>query len=980
MALIGDLVVRMSADIANITTSIGKAEQQFRSFRSNANRILGTIGVGVGVGAFASFIKSTVDAADNLNDLRTRTGLAGQELLVLQGAALRSGGDLSTLDSVAGKLVKRMAEARRGVGDAAEAFEAMGINVERADGSLKNQGEILREVGQKFRQYEDGADKADLAIAALGKGGDRLIPVVEAIKETEERFKRLGITISEDLISAADRFNDTASDINSLLGVLGRQTLAVLLPYMQNLADLMVDVAKDSAAANDALSGTKLIIDAIILPVKVLATGFITLGASFAAAAEDLVGFGLAIGTFVTKRATALGDFLSAVGNLEPVKAIDAAQRLHSLDFSDELDAIRTGNERAAKRFQGAVDLVSNIWKDRPPAPDLVGPPESARRRQPAPKRADKTAAKGAEDALRQLLDQQSKIELDAIKTLEKQKTELLNIARQHFIVDETEYWQQYMQIQAGAYQAELDALRKQKARQDAELKKAKPGTKEYYNAQKDVEQTQAAINKLTVEFGTAAAKATADAAKSMRDYARGIEEVQVEILSLQGREAEAAAMRAKLDGEEFRKKYQNDPTALAARDQLDKLRIGQAEYNQLRERQGEIVARLSIEEERIQNSLRTGAISEIEALSRTGEARARAAAQLDGIVQKLEEVARASKNPALILQAEQARHELEKLRKETDLLAQKFDTIFKDAFTDAFASFLDGTKSAKEAFNDFAKSVISSINKLVSEALAKKLFEAIGLGGDGKGGASPLGTALAKIFGVGVTPTVPGSVKPGVGVLQGPTQDGGNLSDSALGKIFNTTATSASAVDASMAALAASVTTSDAALATMAASVTTSDAALGALSVTTPMVDSALAALAAAAEAAAAALATISTSGAASSGGGAFGALGGLFGGGIGYGSAGTEAATALVSTIGGGFVPALASGTDYVKKDGLAYLHKGEQVLTAAQVEAGGSRGGAVTVNQQFVISAPIDRRSQAQVMAAGGAGVQRVLVRDT
>lgn len=101
-----------------------------------------------------------------------------------------------------------------------------------------------------------------------------------------------------------------------------------------------------------------------------------------------------------------------------------------------------------------------------------------------------------------------------------------------------------------------------------------------------------------------------------------------------------------------------------------------------------------------------------------------------------------------------------------------------------------------------------------------------------------------------------------------------------------------------------------------------------------------------------------------------------GLGGGGGGVGASGFGEAAALVAAPGGGFVPALAGGTPFVKREGLAYLHPGERVLTERENRAYGRGGMTVNVN----VSGPISRGSADQIAAATGRAVQRAIDRNT
>jgi hypothetical protein len=732
------LVVRMAADIGQFQSDMGKAVHEAQKFKTAVNRILGTVGVGVSIGAFASFIKGSIDAADALNDLRTRTGLTGQQLLVLKGAADRSGSSLEGISDVTSKLSSRLTEAARGTGDAAEAYAAMGINVKDVNGNLKNVDTILKEVGAKFQTYEDGANKAALATAAFGRGGDKLIPVVEAIEETEQRFKRLGITIEDEVITAADKFNDKARDIRDLVDVMGRRITAALLPAMNTLADALTNAAQSGDFFNTVGAATKTVLETLLV-----------LGANVAFVFRS-IGIGIG-GAIAQMEALARGDF-------KGFKAIRKELESDLNKLRSDLDSFEKGV------FSGGSG---------------VGISEPAKRRIAAPGLPDLKSQKAGEDAFRKLLDQRAKLELDLLKDLADKRQSLLDAAYQDNLISERNYWHDKVAIQKEALDAELRVLNDQIQRQEkivSDAAKKGRNTKDYYEAVGNLEQSLDKRNKLERDFSQFVSLSYLQAQRAADSYRKSVEDLNTQILELQGRTVEAAQARFTSQTDDLRKKFtiNNDQAALAQLATLERLTIAQAEFNSQREKQGEIQARLSIEEERIQNSLRVGAISELEALQRTGEARAKSVSQLESIVQKLEEVAKASQNPALILQAEQARASLEKLRSETDLLAQKFDTIFTESFSNAFADFIDGTKSAKDAFRSFADDVVKQINKMVAESLSKQLFNAVGLGPSGRG-AGVLGQFGASLF---------GSSKSGV---YGPTPSGGNIDSGGIwGAISN--------------------------------------------------------------------------------------------------------------------------------------------------------------------------------------------------
>ena len=260
---IATLSIDLVAKLANIERDLGKATSlaersaaRMESAFSRASGVIGSAFAGLAgafsVGAVASMVQSSIDAADALSKLSQRTGETVENLSKLQYAGSLADVSNEGLATSIKKLSKNMAEAVGGTGDAADAFRAMNVEFQ-SDGALRSAGDVINDIADKFASYEDSAGKAALAQALFGRSGADLIPLLNAgsqgLKEMGDEAQRLGVVFSTETAQSAEKFNDQMTRIKAVLSSFAIQTATDMLPLLNALADSMLNVAKESDSA-----------------------------------------------------------------------------------------------------------------------------------------------------------------------------------------------------------------------------------------------------------------------------------------------------------------------------------------------------------------------------------------------------------------------------------------------------------------------------------------------------------------------------------------------------------------------------------------------------------------------------------------------------------------------------------------------------------------------------------------------------------
>lgn len=730
------LTIDIAARLASFQDSLDKIGRQSEQMAGRLNRAFGAvktgiaaIGVSLSAGAFASFVKSGIDAADALDDMSQRTGVAVESLSALNYAAQFGDVTMEQLSAGLYRLARAASDAAGGSKESAEAFTAIGVSVQDAQGNLRGTEDLLLDLAEQFAGMEDSAGKTAIAMRLFGRSGAELIPFLNlgrgGIEEFRKEAERLGIIISGDTARSAAEFND---NVARLAASAERAKIALaeqLLPALLRVSEKMAEAARNGDGFLGLLrSLTEL---SPFTDLQRASKEFVELVDEQLSIEREI---GQRTGKAGAQEVAALNERLSATKT-----RIAEVQRLLGV-LRGETDAFGEPKQEPAKK------------KTAPGITDQAEVVALARGR--------------IENEIRQLNGALKDQESDTAGSLQIMSTMLSQnlVSFETYYDKRRELAEQSLQSTVDAAQAEIAAL--------SRLRDILPKGSERIGVDARIEEAQGKIEEAQRRFAQTSAQAYFESRRAAEDYARALTAIEIQIMEISGDTIGAALGRFGQQTRELQLQAQvrGDVEAL---DQVNALRqkvVAQSQINDLLQQAQVINDQLANAEARVNVDRQSGAAGELSALQRLGEARQAALPQLREIADRYREIATSLGNPVAIQQAENFKRQVDELAASADAVGNRFREIGQSAFADFFTDVIDGTKSVKDAFADMGRSILRSVNQLVAQDIAKKIFGSFG-GSKGGGGITDFfGSLIGSIF--GGARAEGGPVSPGKGYIVG--------------------------------------------------------------------------------------------------------------------------------------------------------------------------------------------------------------------
>src|SRR3972149_2646576 len=254
MATEKELKIKITANSQQFLSSIKGVNTSLDGLIANFSKFnLSTVGavaaLGTLVAGFSKIVKSTANYGDELNKTSQKIGISVEALSGLNYAAKLSDVTNEQLSTGLKKLSVNVVDAGRGVCDAKDAFNALGISAKDSKGDMQTSDVILLQVAERFKNMEDGIGKTALAVKIFGKAGADLIPLLNqgasGIKAATDEAKAFGLVIDKESSVAAEEFNDNITRMTELMSGVVYSIGNAVIPAINDLTKAGTNYSKE---------------------------------------------------------------------------------------------------------------------------------------------------------------------------------------------------------------------------------------------------------------------------------------------------------------------------------------------------------------------------------------------------------------------------------------------------------------------------------------------------------------------------------------------------------------------------------------------------------------------------------------------------------------------------------------------------------------------------------------------------------------
>ncbi|WP_316867911.1 tape measure protein, partial [Ralstonia mannitolilytica] len=363
---------------------------------------------------------------------------------------------------------------------------------------------------------------------------------------------------------------------------------------------------------------------------------------------------------------------------------------------------------------------------------------------------AKPTPDKGVEAAKLALVQAQAEAELKILKDALDRQARELDAALEGRLISLKDYYAAKTRIEQQEIDAEIQRAQVSLAQQQSLVKTGKDEPTRI-KAKVEVAKLEAELTVLNNKRADVEVANARKAVQAERELREELAKVRDELLDLTGAatsQDRRAAIERQYQSLIERLRAEGDTEGVATVGRLIDVKAAAADLAEYERQFNDALARMRASEESINLQRQSGLLTESQARQQILALHRQTGQSLDALLPQLEATATAI-GPDAVARVQAWKNEIAQVKLVVDDVAVAIDGAVQDGFAQLFQDIGSGAKSAKDAFADFGRSVLQTINRIVSQKLAEALFGSL-MGGGSAGGASGLGGLIASFFSSG--------------------------------------------------------------------------------------------------------------------------------------------------------------------------------------------------------------------------------------
>jgi len=229
-------------------SEVGKAGEALGSVFTGMVGSLAALAAGyVSVQGVIEIFKGGLDFAKEFSELSERTGIASENLVVLQRAFQNNGVAAEDLGTIINKMQKSLEAANDPMSKQAEKIRELGLSVSGL--LMLSPDEQFAAIAEAIGAIKDPTDKTAIAMELFGKSGGKTLALLNNYAEEMDNASKETTTLQEILKTSGASFDRVGDNLTVLGGKLREFGVGLLSQFIESLSTLTDKMSKFDAAA-----------------------------------------------------------------------------------------------------------------------------------------------------------------------------------------------------------------------------------------------------------------------------------------------------------------------------------------------------------------------------------------------------------------------------------------------------------------------------------------------------------------------------------------------------------------------------------------------------------------------------------------------------------------------------------------------------------------------------------------------------------